>query len=382
MEKFEWHDLVPTLAEGGLTLRAHEPADVPAIVAMCQDEEMARWTTIPQPYQAKDAWSWLDDIVGAGWRDGSTWTWALDALVDGRHVYAGSIDLRLDGVGGAEVGYAVSPEWRGKGYMTRALRMVVQHAFSQGLAVVRWRAIVGNWASRKVAMRAGFRYEGLFRRLLTQRGELRDGWLASILPDDDRQPRAWANRFRLGGTTAAGEPFVLRAFDASDLSRIVEVANDPVTALYLPHLPRPYGLAEAQGYVDYGDEAWANGSSAVWCISSPDGTALGSIELMHLSSPAGRLEVGYWMHPDARGRGLATAAVGLLTDYAFRSGLAHTILLQAAATNVASLAVARANGFRRIGVWADAELLGDTRRTDLTLFATSLRDWDARRTRG
>jgi RimJ/RimL family protein N-acetyltransferase len=35
--------------------------------------------------------------------------------------FAGSVDLRFDGIGGAEVGFGLAPWARGKGVMTRAL---------------------------------------------------------------------------------------------------------------------------------------------------------------------------------------------------------------------------------------------------------------------
>jgi len=49
-----------------------------------------------------------------------------------------------------------------------------------GIGVVYWRAQVGNWASRRVAGRCGFRMEGTVRGLLEQRGERRDAWIGSL----------------------------------------------------------------------------------------------------------------------------------------------------------------------------------------------------------
>ena len=71
--------------------------------------------------------------------------------------------------------------------MTSALRLVRDHGFDVlGLQVIRWRAAVGNWASRRVAAAAGFRFDGTVRRLLVHRGELLDGWVATITADDPR----------------------------------------------------------------------------------------------------------------------------------------------------------------------------------------------------
>ena len=91
------------------------------------------------------------------------------------------MELRFDGLGGAEVGFGLAPWARGRGLMTRALRLALAWGFEvAGLEVVYWRAQVGNWASRRVAGRCGFRMEGTVRGLLEQRGERRDGWIGSL----------------------------------------------------------------------------------------------------------------------------------------------------------------------------------------------------------
>jgi RimJ/RimL family protein N-acetyltransferase len=65
--------------------------------------------------------------------------------------------------------------------MTRALRLALAWGFGlPGIDVMYWRAQVGNWASRRVAGRCGFRMEGTVRGLLEQRGERRDGWIGSL----------------------------------------------------------------------------------------------------------------------------------------------------------------------------------------------------------
>jgi RimJ/RimL family protein N-acetyltransferase len=45
--------------------------------------------------------------------------------------------------------------------------------------VIRWRAVVANGPSRRVAAAAGWRLDGLVRRTLLDRGELLDGWVAT-----------------------------------------------------------------------------------------------------------------------------------------------------------------------------------------------------------
>lgn len=181
----------PELSDGPeLVLRRPLPEDLDDIVAQCQDPEFQHWTTIPVPYRETDAQEFLRRVAD-GWRANV----AVFAIVcQGR--YAGGVDLRLDGVGGAEVGFGLGPWARGKGVMSRALRLALAWGFElRGVEVVHWRAQVGNWPSRRVAERCGFRMDGTVRGLLEQRGERRDGWIGSLRRGDpmtgkpDARPR-------------------------------------------------------------------------------------------------------------------------------------------------------------------------------------------------
>ena len=73
----------------------------------------------------------------------------------------------------------------------RAVALVLDHAFDpQGLDLLRvlWKAHVGNWPSRRVAWRAGFRVEGSLRLEGLQGGVRRDSWIGTLLRDDPREP--------------------------------------------------------------------------------------------------------------------------------------------------------------------------------------------------
>jgi len=53
-----------------------------------------------------------------------------------------------------------------------------------GLGLIEWRAEVGNTASRRVADRAGFRFEATLRQRLVHRGVRVDAWIGSLLPGE------------------------------------------------------------------------------------------------------------------------------------------------------------------------------------------------------
>jgi RimJ/RimL family protein N-acetyltransferase len=81
---------------------------------------------------------------------------------------AGSLRLRQAGppqVGG--VGYVVHPQFRGRGYTTRAVRLLVPWAFGAAdFARLELGAKVGNESSLRAAASAGFQRDGVRQRRL------------------------------------------------------------------------------------------------------------------------------------------------------------------------------------------------------------------------
>jgi RimJ/RimL family protein N-acetyltransferase len=76
---------------------------------------------------------------------------------------------------------------------------------------------------------------------------------------------------------------------------------------------------------------------------------LGSVSLVHLNWDACTAEIGYWLLPEARGRGLAKRSVRLVTTWAFDVvGLAE-LRAEVFDGNDASWQVLMANGFRQVG---------------------------------
>jgi ribosomal-protein-alanine N-acetyltransferase len=363
-------DAVPVLidAAAGITLRAARRSDLAGIVEQCRDPETIRWTTVPTPiggYQLRDAEEFLG-LTAAGWASGERLGWTIEGQRGSRRSFCGSVDLHLEGNGIAEVGFGLHPEARGRSIMTQALQLVCDYGFEvAGLDVIRWRAAVGNWASRRVAAKVGFVFDGTVRRLLVHRGELLDGWIATLTREDPRVPQPWLKPVEL-----RGRGIRLRAFRRSDVDRIVEACSDPRTSYWLVSMPQPYERDSAVRYVEVMAELAARGVGVAWCIADPkDDRCLGSVSLDGIGGYARRGEIGYWAHPDARERGVVTAAVRLVTRHARDSGLATSLLIRCATDNVASRRVAERAGYRKVGIQPASEPLGDGRLVDLVLYS-------------
>jgi RimJ/RimL family protein N-acetyltransferase len=104
------------------------------------------------------------------------------------------------------------------------------------------------------------------------------------------------------------------------------------------------------------------------------GAMVGLIQLQRFDWPNHRASVGLWLLPEARGRGLMTHALSLLTDWVFATGLLDRIEYLAQADNAPSIRLAERCGFAREGELRSC-LVMDRRRHDAVLLAALRDDW-------
>ncbi len=349
----------PTLTDGHVTLRAHAVTDAQGSYEATLDPDYQRWTSVPLPVSLEGARHFVGELMPGAWADGSAWGFAVDH--DGS--YVGTVELRPDDreAGVAEVAFGSHPRVRGvrlegRSVMERALRLLLTWGFTHaGVRTVLWRAHRGNWASRRLAWKVGFRVEGTVRRWTTQRGERHDAWVGTLLHDDPREPpTTWLTAPRLHG-----ERVVLRPFTDADVPRVVEACNDDRTRQWLGRLPEPYDEAAAAEYLLHVGEQQAAGRGVWWAVADPTtDELLASMGLFGLQ-PGRQVEVGYWAHPAARGRGVTTEATGLALRFAFGMLGVQRVVASAAVENAASRHVLEASGLRPYAT----ERLGATTRT-------------------
>ena len=190
--------------------------DLDRITEICQDVDIQEWTFVPRNYQRSDAEFFVEQVVAKGWSEGRELNWAIrEADAGAPPDLVGMLGITLSGPENArtgEVGYWLAAAARGRGTMTRAVAALIDTAFDPSgplaLSALRWRCdihetshgSVPNWASWKVAWSLGFQREGRVRRFLPNDGRLHDGWIATLLPDDPREPRApWDGPVETGG---------------------------------------------------------------------------------------------------------------------------------------------------------------------------------------
>jgi len=170
------------LRDSDLVLRDWTVDDVPAIVAGCNDAEIAHWIPlIPHPYTEADA---LEFLEGEILPDQLKLAMQLDGrVVGGIGMTVNSHDYR------GTIGYWVARDARGQGICTRAVRLLARHAL-EDLELQRVDLVTDpdNAASQRVAEKVGFQREGVLRAHLRHPdGRIRDSVMFSLLPGDLRE---------------------------------------------------------------------------------------------------------------------------------------------------------------------------------------------------
>ena len=293
-----------------------------------------------------------------------------------------------------ELGYWLRPGARGRAVIGEAVRPVIAHAFTPvgrgGLGLIRLHAATDsdNDASQSILRSAGFTQWGADHSAWRRSdGSLSDGayfelLAPEVLVDAVGHPSAPQ---ALEPVTLEGRGARLRAWRHTDAGRVVQACSDERTQHWLAHsLPSPYTDQDAHCFISGRDAEAADGKALSWCVADVEtDVCLGSVAVMDLRHAMGTSgEIGYWAHPDARGRGVMSEAVGLAVRHAFvpreDGGLGRQRLqLIAAASNAASQHIARVNGFVEVGRDRRAERLADGTFADLVRFDLLVDEWNA-----
>ena len=111
---------------------------------------------------------------------------------------------------------------------------------------------------------------------------------------------------------------------------------------------------------------WTGGTAATFSVCDPNAACLGHVWVDVADSHRG--SVGYWLLPEARGRGFATRSVQLISRWALEDlGMARlSVLIEP--SNDRSQRVAKRSGFVKEGILRSYEEMGG-RRVDCVVFS-------------
>lgn len=142
----------------------------------------------------------------------------------------------------------------------------------------------------------------------------------------------------------------LRPWTEDDVPALVEACNDPEIAFWIPVIPFPYTEEDAVAFI-------RGESLAAPQYSVPEhsfaitlgGSVVGAIG-MTVNSMNYRGRIGYWIAAGARGRGICTGALRLLSHWALDELGLERLDLITDPDNLASQRCAERVGFQREGV--------------------------------
>jgi RimJ/RimL family protein N-acetyltransferase len=135
----------------------------------------------------------------------------------------------------------------------------------------------------------------------------------------------------------------VRRFAPGDATSLAAAADNPRVARHLrDRFPSPYTLADARRWIDMVAEQDPPTSFAI----ATEGRVIGGIGLDPGEDVYRRsAELGYWLAEPYWGRGLATAAVRAVTDWAFANLDLIRVFARPMATNPASARVLEKAGY-------------------------------------
>lgn len=171
--------LLPIIERESYRMRPWHPDDAQSLVKHAHNPRVARNLRdgFPYPYTLSDAGRWLD-MVGENQSDLILAIEIGDEAAGGIGIHAGKDVYRYNG----EIGYWLSEDYWGKGIMSDAVGVLVDHAFTE----TQWLRIFAsifqnNTPSMRVLEKCGFTREAIHKHTVMKEGKLLDEHLYSLM---------------------------------------------------------------------------------------------------------------------------------------------------------------------------------------------------------
>jgi RimJ/RimL family protein N-acetyltransferase len=134
----------------------------------------------------------------------------------------------------------------------------------------------------------------------------------------------------------------LRPWREEDLPALIAAHQDPMMQRWLA--TRVADAAEADAWLAAQQAGWADGTRCSFAVlGAGTTTPLGHVAAKGLGPGTRPAEIGYWIAAEARGRGIAPAAVSAVADWVLQR--VHRLELLHSVDNHASCRVAEKSGF-------------------------------------
>jgi RimJ/RimL family protein N-acetyltransferase len=135
---------------------------------------------------------------------------------------------------------------------------------------------------------------------------------------------------------------MLRPWLLSDGPDVVDAYSDPGIQRW--HA-KSMTASEARDWIAAWSTRWLAETGAGWAVIRGSAQVIGQISLRTIDLTEGLAEFSYWVTPDARGRGVAPAAVSAVSQWAVQSLQLHRLEIAHSTQNPPSCRVAQRAGF-------------------------------------
>jgi RimJ/RimL family protein N-acetyltransferase len=169
----------------------------------------------------------------------------------------------------------------------------------------------------------------------------------------------------------------LRPSNESDIDDIFNGCQDPLIPKFTT-VPSGYTIDHAIEFVRSDPFSFAERREIRFVIEHGNGVDkkfAGVISLHTINIKNHTAEIGYWMEKSMRGKGIATTAAMMITDYGIATLGFRRIDGLVDADNEASQKVLMKAGFEREGILRNKVTREDGRQIDMALFATTNTAW-------
>ena len=173
----------PTLTDGVVVLRELREGDRAAVLQTMADPLVRQWLNMPVDPRDSDFDSLLRPVHD-GIRSGERFD--LTVTEAGEDVALGAVIASRRHRENYELAYLAAAAGRGRGLMTRAVRLLGDWLFDQGVGRLELRTHPENEPSQQLALRCGFQREGIERQSIWLHGRRADAIVWSLLPGDPR----------------------------------------------------------------------------------------------------------------------------------------------------------------------------------------------------
>ena len=169
----------------------------------------------------------------------------------------------------------------------------------------------------------------------------------------------------------------LRPSTEADIDSIFQACQDPLIPAFTT-VPANYTLDHAIDFVRSDLFGLAERREIRFIVDYGNGDDIafaGVISLHTINIKNHSAEIGYWLEKSMRGKGIATTATKMITDYGFRSLGFRRIEGLADVENTASQKLLTKAGYQREGILRNKVTRDDGRQIDMALFAATDITW-------